>query len=186
MGSGLPSHWKVVWVETPTNWGVTEGGSSGSPIFDEQGRIVGSLSGGLASCANPEGPDYYGKFSYHWESNGNHDTTRLKPWLDPDDTGTVILDGSTMGEQENNVHIAKELLVYPNPVLDDLNIQFISGEPSAIQFDIVNLMGETEQSVYVHSSLNEYRIKVDHLKPGIYFIRKSELDHSVVTKFIKR
>ena len=86
-------YWKVVWDETQTNHGVTEGGSSGSPIFSQEGRIIGALTGGAASCQNLTGPDYYGKFSYSWESNIKHDSLQLKAWLDPDNSGILSLDG---------------------------------------------------------------------------------------------
>ena len=86
-------YWKLVWAETQTNHGVTEGGSSGSPLFNNEGRIIGALTGGAASCQNPTRPDYYGKFSFSWESNGAYDTLQLKPWLDPDNSGILVLDG---------------------------------------------------------------------------------------------
>ena len=80
------AHWKVTWAATANGRGVTEGGSSGSPIFNNNGYIVGTLSGGSSECNNPNWPDLYGKFSYHWSSNtinGTDDITKLKPWLDP-------------------------------------------------------------------------------------------------------
>ncbi len=86
-------YWKVVWAETETNHGVTEGGSSGSPIFNHDRLIIGALTGGAASCQNLTGPDYYGKFSYSWESNGSYDSLQLRPWLDPENTGVTSLDG---------------------------------------------------------------------------------------------
>lgn len=86
-------YWRVTWSETATNYGVTEGGSSGSPLFDSYGYIVGALTGGAASCNNPDGPDYYGKFSFSWESNGSYDSLQLKPWLDPANTGVTELEG---------------------------------------------------------------------------------------------
>lgn len=86
-------YWKVIWAATETNHGVTEGGSSGSPIFNEDKLIVGALTGGAASCSYLEGPDYYGKFSYSWESNGIYDSLQLKPFLDPDNTGVTSLQG---------------------------------------------------------------------------------------------
>ncbi len=92
-------YWKVNWVETANGHGVTEGGSSGSPIFSEQGRIVGTLTGGAASCNDPTAPDYYGKFSYHWESNGSPGGAQLRPYLDPEGTGQQSMDGFGYGSQ---------------------------------------------------------------------------------------
>jgi len=86
-------YWRVVWAETANGHGVTEGGSSGSPIFDSDGLIVGTLTGGRASCSNLTEPDYYGKFSYSWELNGVTDDKKLKPWLDPSNTGVEDLRG---------------------------------------------------------------------------------------------
>jgi len=45
--------------------GVTQKGSSGSPLFNSNGRIIGGLSGGTSGCVIP-GPDFYGKFRYFW------------------------------------------------------------------------------------------------------------------------
>lgn len=85
--------WMVHWSETESGKGVTEGGSSGSPLLDEEGYIVGTLSGGRASCSRPNEPDYYGKFSEHWENNGIDSSQQLKPWLDPANTNTPALRG---------------------------------------------------------------------------------------------
>ena len=89
-------YWMVTWDETVSGHGVTEGGSSGSPIFDYNGYIVGSLTGGFASCSNLTAADYYGKFSYSWESNGSDSTEQLKYWLDPTNSGVPSLKGSDL------------------------------------------------------------------------------------------
>jgi hypothetical protein len=47
-GAGT-THWRVRWAETENGHGVTEGGSSGSPIFNSNGHIIGDLSGGSLS-----------------------------------------------------------------------------------------------------------------------------------------
>jgi hypothetical protein len=87
------SAWAVKWSENENGWGVTEGGSSGSPIFDQNGLVVGTLTGGSSSCDNQTGYDYYGRFSYHWESNGTMADMQLKSWLDPAGTNVTELDG---------------------------------------------------------------------------------------------
>lgn len=87
------THWRVYWVATANGHGVTEGGSSGSPLFDNQGRIVGTLTGGGSYCVdipNPS-PDAYGKMSYHWGSNPGDD---LSDYLDPGNTGSITLAGT--------------------------------------------------------------------------------------------
>ncbi|MFA7331891.1 MAG: serine protease [Candidatus Delongbacteria bacterium] len=80
------SHWKVAdWDD-----GTTEGGSSGSPIFDQNHRVVGQLHGGYASCSS-QTSDWYGKFSMSW-NRGSTAATRLRDWLDPGNTGLLTLD----------------------------------------------------------------------------------------------
>ncbi len=62
--SGLPGvceHFLLVrWQQ-----GITEPGSSGGPLFagtPDDPRVVGTLSGGLSSCNNQQGLDYFGRF----------------------------------------------------------------------------------------------------------------------------
>jgi len=88
------THWQVYWSATANGHGVTEGGSSGSPLFDAQGRVVGTLTGGYSSCSNLSGSDWYGKMSYHWDQNGAIASQQAKPWLDPLATGLYRMDGS--------------------------------------------------------------------------------------------
>jgi hypothetical protein len=89
------AHWRVTWVSTETNHGVTEGGSSGSPIFEENHRIIGTLTGGASFCNSPNSPDYYGKLSYHWDgANPIPVSMRLKAFLDPIESGEEVMDGS--------------------------------------------------------------------------------------------
>ncbi|MCF6241914.1 MAG: T9SS type A sorting domain-containing protein [Bacteroidales bacterium] len=88
-GSGYitNSHWQILaW-----DLGTTEGGSSGSPLYDENHHIVGDLTGGEASCYNNVN-DYYAKFDMSWDYYSDPNQ-QLKAWLDPDNTGVLTLDG---------------------------------------------------------------------------------------------
>ncbi|HMM12781.1 MAG TPA: T9SS type A sorting domain-containing protein [Bacteroidales bacterium] len=94
-GGNIPSEkfWRLQWSATENGFGVTEGGSSGSPLFNSDGLITGVLTGGSSSCSNTAGFDFYGKFSYSWESNGSAAINQLRPWLDPTGTGQEVLQG---------------------------------------------------------------------------------------------
>lgn len=85
------AHWLVHWATTydqgSAHHSVTEGGSSGSPIFNNNGYVVGTLTGGASTCNDQGYYEYYGKFSYHWQSAGTDNNRRLKPWLDPYNLG---------------------------------------------------------------------------------------------------
>ena len=83
-----------VWFLDEWETGVTEPGSSGSPLFNQDGRIIGQLFGGQAACSgtvNNQQFDYYGRFDVSWD-NGSSASTRLKEWLDPSNSGVMTLD----------------------------------------------------------------------------------------------
>ncbi|MFW6222712.1 MAG: trypsin-like serine peptidase, partial [Bacteroidota bacterium] len=67
------------------DYGITEQGSSGSPIFNTDGQIVGSLSLGTE---DNDALAWYGKFSLSWDKvfEVRH---QLKHWLDPSQTNPV-------------------------------------------------------------------------------------------------
>ena len=83
------STWTIEWDRNTT----TEGGSSGSPLFDQNHRIIGQLWGGGASCQNLSAPDYYGRVANSWEPAGSNSTNQLKFWLDPTNSGAAFIDG---------------------------------------------------------------------------------------------
>ena len=78
------THWKVVF-----DVGTTEGGSSGSPLMNQNHLVVGQLHGGDFGCAPIT--KYYGRFDVSW-NYGSVATRRLKDWLDPDNTGMAQLE----------------------------------------------------------------------------------------------
>jgi len=80
----------AVWYLDQWEEGTTEGGSSGSPLFDQNNRVVGQLYGGYASCSNIDA-DWYGRFDVSWD--GSSPSSRLRDWLDPVGSSPLVLDG---------------------------------------------------------------------------------------------
>lgn len=81
-GSGT-THWRI------QDWddGTTEGGSSGSGLFDQNKRIVGQLHGGYAACGNDR-EDWYGRLSVTYPN--------ICQWLAPG-CSTKIVNGYNPG-----------------------------------------------------------------------------------------
>ncbi|MDR1330524.1 MAG: T9SS type A sorting domain-containing protein, partial [Tannerella sp.] len=92
--TGAPNaHWNVVFDATVNGHGITERGSSGAPLFNEQKLIVGTLTGGSSTCLDPAGLNLYGKMNHHWDRHGTDDSTRMDVWLDPGRSGAQTLAG---------------------------------------------------------------------------------------------
>ncbi|KAG0300949.1 hypothetical protein BGZ98_008738 [Dissophora globulifera] len=84
-------HWQIPrWDQ-----GTTEPGSSGSPLFDADKRIVGQLHGGSASCWNKNGYDVYGAIHASFQEPPKI-KNRLTTYLDPEGTGTKFMDGYSL------------------------------------------------------------------------------------------
>ncbi len=81
------SHWKI----PKWNVGATIGGSSGSPLFDNHGLVIGGLSGGTSACSNGSpnnAADYF--FALYKSWNYTPDVgILLKDCLDPNDLGVT-------------------------------------------------------------------------------------------------
>ncbi len=85
--------WEIQGENDGWEIGVTEPGSSGSPLFDPQGHIIGQLFGGTAACTGTEDNDeydYYGRFDVSWDA-GMDEESRLSDWLDPTQTQVEVL-----------------------------------------------------------------------------------------------
>lgn len=77
--------------------GNTRNGSSGSALLDENNRIIGQLHGG--------GDEYklYGKLSKSWNS-AVFTAQRLQPFLDPDFSGILVMDGYAPADNFVDAH----------------------------------------------------------------------------------
>lgn len=84
------SHLNVVFDE-----GLVEPGSSGAPLFDSSGRIIGQLHGGGFTDSCNMSFVLSGWFAKSWDGNGTP-STRLKDWLDPLSTGVKTLGGTAV------------------------------------------------------------------------------------------
>ena len=89
LGSPPNTHWRIELTD-----GTAEPGSSGAPQLNQNKRVVGQIHGGPnpPHCPNPTTPIHNGRFDVSWTGGGTN-STRLRTWLDPDNTGSLTLNG---------------------------------------------------------------------------------------------
>ena len=96
----------------------------------------------------------------------------------------VYLDG-VLGIENNKI---KDLVLYPNPVKDNMFIEFSSFENSNISIMITNMMGQTVYTVnqQIMEGSNTISINTNNFKSGIYFVNITNNKGILITKkFIK-
>lgn len=170
-GSSSATHWYVEWAETENGWGIMEGGSSGSALFNPEGRIIGTLTGGASGCDVPASYKYdvYGKMSWHWSSNGNTNSRKLDHWLDPNETGVNFVDGMDYTSALTNPNAQNiSLQLYPNPTNDVINIT-LDQNTIINQIDIFDQAGRKVET-YSNASPT-CTLSLKHLQKGVYTIK---------------
>lgn len=164
--------WEVGWITNPaTNKGVTEEGSSGSPLFNSNKRIIGQLWAGLSYCDTLTGKDYYGKFYSSWTGGGSA-ATRLSDWLDPTGSNVRYLEGryasDPVGIAAPSALSTSQMKVFPNPAKGTVNIEL--DETGIAEYTIYSQTGVAVQSGRMLLGLNAYRLNVSALHSGSYVL----------------
>jgi len=171
--SGSLFFWNVKWASTVTHHSVTEGGSSGAPLFNAHKQIIGTLTGGTSYCHAPNNTDYFGKFERHWSGTGTTNDAKLSPWLDPINTFANSLNGlsyTACHDVSVNELAQKtfQMTIFPNPVNETLHIEL--EELSIDKFDvkIFNTMGQLLlQQINFDKKIT---VNVKNLSEGLYYL----------------
>jgi len=167
-----------VWAVSETNngWeiGVTKTGSSGSPLFNEKGQIIGQLAGGKTLCNNGVNnnlDDWFGRFDVSWDID-NNPSKSLKKWLDPKGKNLKEV-GMLMSKNDQS-----ELKIFPNPTKAILNLDsFIN---NYLIFDV------TGKRVLINNKTFLSKIDVSNLSRGNYFLKVISVNGEVFVKqFVK-
>lgn len=165
-------YWEVQWTATENGHGVTEPGSSGSPIFNEQNLIVGMLSGGEASCARATAPDYYGRIAKSWAPNIDS-SARLDVWLDPLALGVDFLSGSFFPCSDTVIaaNYKTKTTLLGNPAFEYLKLEIEQEEAKAVRIQLFNISGQLVAQ-WKESQLNKIitSYPLGAVSSGVYFV----------------
>ena len=174
------SYWRIL------EWdiGTTEGGSSGSPLFDQNQLMIGSLTAGLADCSNSVN-DYYTRLDMAWDYYPEP-SRQVKIWLDPDNTGVMSLAGKpgwNVGISQDPKPLAGGISLYPNPASEALriNADLPAGKETEISiYQITGKLVMQENTIWEGSA----SIDIGDLSPGIYLFRIRQEDRFESRRFV--
>ncbi len=150
------------WRVDSWTYGTTEQGSSGSPLFDQNKRIIGALTGGSAGCSGSipnSGYDLFGRFGYSWNTLTDS-SLQLKCWLDPLETGATFIDGtyqtavSTLDLAfSNSAWLTNEICETSQPYIVLFNAGNVQITSAKIKYDF----NGNEQTIDWTGTLNQYQ-----------------------------
>ena len=130
LGEAIPGDGSHVRIED-WDWGTTEPGSSGSPVFNVDHQVIGQLHGGYASCTS-QTSDWYGKFSVSFVAG-------LDQFLDSSNSGALTLDtlpgtGLTVTPGDSTTHKCS----YPcnSPTNEIVTYTLHNNSPASLSYNI--------------------------------------------------
>lgn len=200
-------------VVSNTHWllsaasGGSAGGSSGSSLFDINGRSIGVLSGGPGGTCPTDGRDFgqsmsYSKFSYGWENPYDQTTfpdkagpqSRLKEVLDPIGSGTTYISSTPVSECDGTLgsssirfnRLADNIFtVFPNPSKDgNVEIRFNFANQTDVRVVVYNTIGQEVKSVSLSKVSNQsFNLGLGNVVAGLYTV-KVIADNQQLSKMI--
>jgi hypothetical protein len=97
------------------------------------------------------------------------------------------LNGYIVTDIENILEKTFEVLVFPNPVEDRVNVAFpLQKQPRAIKIDLIDNLGKVLQSIEKRDIMVEtIAIDLGTLKEGMYFLKVVDGQKVLVKKIVK-
>lgn len=155
--SAYPFATDAHWFVERWTMGSTSGGSSGSPLFDNEGHVIGCLSGGQSSCANPV-EDYFFALSQAWDADPASGR-QLKHWLNPGNKAQLICEGL---DPYAGVEAARLSNVRTSGYTERAQVATVSGS------NVVPLFGNNDSGVTEYAEA--YTVSQKTRLHGAYFV----------------
>lgn len=173
--------WKISDIGLGWEIGSTTSGSSGSPLFNPNGQIIGQLAGGLSRCrgnSDNDLEDWYGRFDTSWDF-GENNSNRLSDWLDPKGTNQLILSMLS----DTTMPLKSDIEIFPNPAT---SVIVMSGKNETIlrDYKIFSLTGNLLQQERISNAF--YRANVSLLSTGIYLLEINFTDGNENSSMVKK
>lgn len=176
-----PTLTQDLWVVNGWSEGVTEPGSLGGPLIDQNGRLIGLLVDGTTACGD-NGSDAFSRFDRMWNPSNLYQG--LDYWLDPRGTGAESLGGIFPEEAyETGVDVSEGIRLFPVPASSSLSFRVNPELGISKGYFISDSSGKR---VLAGTSENG-DIAVESLSPGVYVLEVETLTGMMLRQlFVKK
>jgi hypothetical protein len=86
---------------------------------------------------------------------------------------------------EKNLDLQVEILIYPNPASDILNVQFGSPTEEVMSLLLIDTRGRVVKTISVEISSSEKQINMQDMAAGLYYLKLTKGKLSNVYKVVK-
>jgi lysyl endopeptidase len=174
----------AVWFMDFWDEGVTEPGSSGSPLFDQVGRIIGQLYGGASACSgtvNNGQYDFYGRFGVSWGLGASDFLAPASCGAEPTTNNGFDPNPATSSLNELSTELFS---VSPNPSNGIFSVQLedIATDAELVVMDMAGRVIYSSSLVYGVSSL----IDISQAETGTYILRLNSSIGTEIKKIVIR
>lgn len=174
--TGLPLKPNSFWRVNKWEVGSTEGGSSGSPLYDSSHRVVGVLTGGSSNCSY-QYDDYYAMLGLCWDYYPEP-TAQLSCWLDPNNRRVVLQNG--YNGQGSSVDTLPMIEPYYDPQYQSLIVD--NSLSNSVDLHCYNMQGSSMRRL--HSQDHYIALYIGDLPKGLCIINCTIGDKSYRYKII--
>lgn len=159
-----------VWYIDEWEEGVTEPGSSGSPLFDQEGRIIGQLYGGAAACSgtnNNGAYDFYGRLGVSWGLG-------IDGYLNPTSCGPATTSNYGYDPNPATAGIAPiltlDFAISPNPSNGLFTVSLVNGEAITGTVTVTDMTGRVVYSKEAQKMVTE-TVDISNVQNGSYILQ---------------
>lgn len=169
-------NWKILSITSPSTWQIDFCDPldciPSTPVgFDKTFKLLNSMSGSLKTDVYFKGISGTGMLK-----------VSIKSVLHPENIDTITFNVKATGTTGvKDAEKSKEIVFYPNPAKDVLNIKF--NIQSRVEVNIYNILGSRVKTITCDAGTNE--INIADLQKGVYFIRYTDKGKVVSKTFTK-
>lgn len=145
-------------------------------IIENEETIIDTL---IYSCNEYEGITY------------SQDTTLIDFYIATTGCDSLVITNIEVDDCPTELTIKpKELIIYPNPSINEVHININVQQQKDIQFKLYNTLGQSVKTVGATNKLfegwNQYTLQIDHLDSGTYFLEIVMDEQKIMKKILKR